>query len=153
MILAPILGTVRLTLVTVSHLIPIAMGYELVPAYIAADPAGQATRGTTADTFAAIALVTKRCRQFSRLGRGRSAVCGGDSYHACAAALARMVGLLVGALAGWLGLISPASWVMSAISSIGFIAFFVFMLRMGIALLRRRSKVEQATQASMPAPN
>jgi hypothetical protein len=64
-----------------------------------------------------------------------------------------MVGLLVGALAGWLGLISPASWVMSAISSIGFIAFFVFMLRMGIALLRRRSKVEQATQASMPAPN
>jgi len=61
-----------------------------------------------------------------------------------------MVGLLVGALAGWLGLISPASRVMSAISSIGFIAFFVSMLSMGIALLRRRSKVEQATQASMP---
>jgi hypothetical protein len=31
MILAPILGAVGLTLVTVSHLIPIAMGYELVP--------------------------------------------------------------------------------------------------------------------------
>jgi hypothetical protein len=45
MILAPILGAVGLTLVTVSHLIPIAMGYELVPAYIAADPAGQATLG------------------------------------------------------------------------------------------------------------
>jgi hypothetical protein len=30
MILAPILGAVGLTLVTVSHLIPIAMGYELV---------------------------------------------------------------------------------------------------------------------------
>jgi hypothetical protein len=43
MILAPILGAVGLTLVTISHLIPIAMGYELVPAYISADPAGQAT--------------------------------------------------------------------------------------------------------------
>jgi hypothetical protein len=29
MILAPVLGAVGLTLVTVSHLIPIAMGYEL----------------------------------------------------------------------------------------------------------------------------
>src|SRR5687768_5980084 len=38
MILAPILGAVGLTLVTVSHLIPIAMGYELVPAYMDADP-------------------------------------------------------------------------------------------------------------------
>jgi hypothetical protein len=58
MILAPILGAVGLTLVTVSHLIPIAMGYELVPAYLAADPAGQTTLAATADTFAAIALVT-----------------------------------------------------------------------------------------------
>ena len=58
MVLAPILGAVGLTLVTVSHLIPIAMGYELVPAYIAADPAGQATLAAIADTFTAIALVT-----------------------------------------------------------------------------------------------
>jgi len=63
------------------------------------------------------------------------------------------LGLLVGALAGWLGLLSPASSVMSAISSIGFIAFSFFRLSMDIALLRRRSKVDQATQASMPAPN
>jgi hypothetical protein len=52
------------------------------------------------------------------------------------------LGLLVGALAGWLGLLSPASSVISTISNIGFIGFFVFMLSMGIALLRRRSKVD-----------
>ena len=46
MILAPILGAVGLTLVTVSHLIPIAMGYELVPAYVDANPAEQATLPT-----------------------------------------------------------------------------------------------------------
>ena len=51
-----ILGVVGLTLVTVSHPIPIAMGYELVLAYIAADPGGLATLAATADTSAAIAL-------------------------------------------------------------------------------------------------
>jgi hypothetical protein len=64
MILAPILGAVGLTLVTVSHLIPIAVGYELVPAHIAADPVGQATLAATADTFAAIALVTTAAGNF-----------------------------------------------------------------------------------------
>ena len=33
MVLAPILGAVGLTLVTISHLTPIAMAYELVPGY------------------------------------------------------------------------------------------------------------------------
>jgi hypothetical protein len=64
MILAPILGAVGLMLVTVSNLIPIAMGYELVPAYLAADLAGQATLAATADTFAAVALVTNAAGNF-----------------------------------------------------------------------------------------
>ena len=52
------------------------------------------------------------------------------------------------ALAGWLGLLSPASSVIASIANIGFIGFFVFMLTMGIALLRRHSKADQATRAS-----
>jgi hypothetical protein len=151
MILAPILGAVGLTLVTISHLIPIAMGYELVPAYVAADPAGQATLAATADTFAAIALVTNAAGNF--LGWGVVV-----PLYAVAIlttrALPRWIGwlgLLVGALAGWLGLLSPASSVIANIASIGFIGFFVFMLSMGVALLRRRSKVDGVTQASAPA--
>jgi hypothetical protein len=145
MILAPILGAVGLTLVTISHLIPIAMGYELVPAYLAADPAGHATLAATADTLAAIALVTNAAGNF--LGFGVVV-----PLYAVAIlttrALPRWIGwlgLLVGALAGWLGLLSPASSVISSISNIG---FFVFMLSMGIALLRRRSKVDELNQAS-----
>jgi hypothetical protein len=148
MILAPILGAVGLTLVTVSHLIPIAMAYELVPAYLAAAPAAQAVLAATADTLAAIALVTNAAGNF--LGWGVVV-----PLYAVAIlttrALPRWIGwlgLLVGALAGWLGLLSPASSVISSISSIGFIGFFVFMLSMGIALLRRRPKVSGATQAS-----
>ena len=153
-ILAPILGAVGLTLVTVSHPIPIAMGYELVPAYMAADPAGQATLAATADTFAAIALVTNAAGN-NFLGFGVVV-----PLYAVAIlttrALPRWIGwlgLLVGALAGWLGLLSPASSVISTISNIGFIGFFVFMLSMGIALLRRRSKVDRATQPSAQAPS
>jgi ABC-type uncharacterized transport system permease subunit len=63
------------------------------------------------------------------------------------------LGLLVGALAGWLGLFSPASSVISSIANIGFIGFFVFMLTMGIALLRRRSKIDEATQTSAQTPS
>jgi hypothetical protein len=153
MILAPILGAVGLTLVTVSHLIPIAMGYELVPAYLAADPAGQATLAATADTFAAIALVTNAAGNF--LGFGVVV-----PLYALAIlttrALPRWIGwlgLLVGALAGWLGLLSPASSVISTISNIGFIGFFVFMLSMGIALLRRRMRGDGVTQVSAQTPS
>jgi hypothetical protein len=148
MILAPILGAVGFTLVTVSHLIPIAMAYELVPAFINADPAGQANLAATADTFAATALVTNAAGNF--LGFGVVV-----PLYAVAIlstrALPRWIGwlgLLVGVLAGWLGLLSPASSVISAISNIGFIGFFVFMLSMGIALLRRRSRVDDVAQGS-----
>ena len=115
-----ILGAVGLTLVTISHLIPIAMGYELVPAYIAADPAGQATLAATADTFAAIALVTNAAGNF--LGFGVVVPLYAVAIHTTGA-LPRWIGwlgLLVGALAGWLGLLSPASSIISGISSIGF---------------------------------
>jgi hypothetical protein len=149
MILAPILGAVGLTLVTISHLIPIAVAYELVPAYTAADPAGQAALGETADAFAASALVTNAAGNF--LGWGVVV-----PLYAVAIlttrALPRWIGwlgLVVGLLAGWLGLLSPASSVISAISSIGFIGFFVFMLSMGIALLRRRAE-SSMTEPSAP---
>ena len=150
MILAPILGAVGLTLVTVSHLIPIAMAYELVPAYINADPAGQAALAATADTLAATALVTNAAGNF--LGWGIVI-----PLFAVAIlntrALPRWIGwlgLLVGVIAGWLGLLSPASSVISSIANIGFIGFFVFMLSMGIALLRRRTRVDGEPQTATP---
>jgi hypothetical protein len=149
MVLAPILGAVGLTLVTVSHLIPIAMAYELVPAYMEADPARQAALAGTADTFAATALVTNSAGNF--LGWGVAV-----PMYAVAIlttrALPRWIGwlgLVVGLLGGWLGQLGWASEVISGISSLGFISFFVFMLSMGIALLRGRTHVTRSTPASM----
>ncbi len=151
MILAPVLAVVGLTLVTVSHLIPIAMGYELVPAYAAADAAGKATLAATADTLASIALVTNSAGNF--LGWGIVL----PMYSVAiltTRALPRWIGwlgLLVGLLAGWLGMLSPVSDVFGGISTIGFLGFFVFMLSMGIALLIRRRRAELGGVRGMPA--
>jgi hypothetical protein len=147
-VLAPVLGTVGLTLVTVSHLVPIAMAYELVPAYADADPAGKAALAATFDTFAATALVINSAGNF--LGWGVAV-----PMFAVAILRTRAVprwigwlGLVVGVLAGWLGLLSPTSGVIEGISSIGFFGFFVFMLSMGVAILRRRPDTVEARTAA-----
>ena len=41
LIIAPIAGAVGMTLVTISHAVPIAMAYELVPAYVDANASTQ----------------------------------------------------------------------------------------------------------------
>lgn len=138
MVLAPILGTVGLTLVTVSHLLPISMAYALVPAYLDADQVSQATLATTFDTFAAIALVTNSTGNF--LGWGVAVPMFGVAILTTRA-LPRWIGWLgiaVGVLAGWLGLLSTLSSVLEGISTIGFLGFFVFMASMGTAILHRR---------------
>ncbi|MEO5710415.1 MAG: DUF4386 family protein [Nocardioidaceae bacterium] len=149
MVVAPILGAVGLTLVTVSHLAPISMAYQLVPAYAAADPAAQATLAATFDTFAAMALETNAAGNF--LGWG-------DAVPMFGAAIIRTralprwigwLGLVTGVLAGWLGLLSPVSDVMEGISGLGFIGFFVFMLSMGVVILRLPRKVEARTPAAL----
>ena len=123
---------------TVSHLVPISLAYELVPSYAAAEPAAQATLAATFDTFAATALVTNSAGNF--LGWGVAV-----PMFAVAILKTRLLprwigwlGILVGVLAGWLGLLDPVSEVFEGISTIGFLGFFVFMVSIGVAILRRK---------------
>jgi hypothetical protein len=139
LILAPVLGVAGMTLVQVSHLIPIGMAYELAPAFVGAG-AEQRTLGALSDTMAAISLVIN--------ASGDALVWGvAVPLYAWAIlttqALPRWVGwlgLAVAVLAGWVGLLAPASNIADNLSSVGFIAFFVFMLSMGITILRRRGR-------------
>lgn len=143
LIVAPILGLVGMTLVQVSHLIPIGMAYEMAPAYLA-DGADQTTLAATADTFAAISLVTNAA--------GNAVVWGVSvPLYAWAVLSTRTLprwigwsGMVVAVFGGWLGLLSPAFTFAEGLSSIGFLTFFIFMSSMGIAVLRldRRQRHE-----------
>ena len=133
MLIAPVAGAVGLTLVTISHAMPIAIAQELAPAYTAEDAA-------TFDTLASTCLLLNYF---------------GDVFNWAVAtplyaiailktgALPRWVGyvgLVAAVFAGWLGMFGPLSSAIEGISAIGFFAFFVFLASMGVTILRRRGE-------------
>ena len=136
MVLVPVLGAVGLTRVTLSHLIPIAMSYELVPDYAEAGPAAQASLATTADTLASIALVTNSAGNFLGWGVATPLVAIAILQTRLLPRWIGWLGLAVGLLAGWVGMLSPVVEPFEVISTLGFLGFFVFVLAMGVAMLR-----------------
>jgi hypothetical protein len=149
LIVAPIAGAVGMVLVTISHVVPIAMAYELAPAYADAQGAAQESIGATFDTLASASLLTNYVG--NALGWGVAV-----PLYAFAilrtSVLPRWIGwlgLVVAVFAGWLGLLGPASSVIEGLSAIGFIGFFVFMASMGVAILLRG---EAPSAVAPPAP-
>ena len=136
MIIAPIAGAVGLTLVTASHVIPIAIAQELAPSYTPQDAA-------VFDTLASSCLLLN---YFGNVFNWAVAT----PLYAVAilttGALPRWLGylgLIAAVFAGWLGLFAPLSGVLEGLTTIGFLAFFVFLLGMGITILRRRADSRQ----------
>ena len=141
LILAPILGVTGLVMVTISHLIPIALAYEFVPGYVAADASQQGSLAVTFDTFANLALILNYTG--NALGWAVALPLYGVAILKTRA-VPRWLGWLAlgaAAIAGWLGLLSPASSVIEGITVIGFLGFFVFLIGMGIAVLLRQRPV------------
>ena len=141
MIVAPIVGAVGMTLVTISHVLPIAMAYELAPGYTDATGVTQDALAITTDTLASASLLTNYVGD---------ALSWGVAVPLYAVAILKTqvlprwigwLGLVVAVFGGWLGLLGPASEILESISSIGFIGFFVFIGSMGIAILRRRQQL------------
>jgi hypothetical protein len=140
LILAPIVGITGLTLVQLSHLIPIAMAYELAPAYADANAATQASLAVTADTLASICLVTNYAGNFLGWSVAIPMIAYAILKTSVVPRWIGWLGMVVAVFAGWLGLLGPAWSVAEGVSAIGFLAFFLFMLSMGIALLRLRPR-------------
>ena len=147
--LAPLLGAVGLTLVTISHLLPIAMAHELVPDFVDAGVAGKASISTTFDLLATSSLFLNTAGN----ALGWAVVI---PLLGVAILKTRVVGhwigwlaLFVGLTGGWIGLFSAVWSPLEAASFPGFIGFFVFMASMGVSLLRRsREDVPAAVTAS-----
>jgi hypothetical protein len=144
LILAPVLAVVGMVFVTISHAVPIALSYEFVPGYVDATGAAREALQVSFDTWAVTCLV------FNYVG---DALLWGVVVPAYAwASLATRavprwigwVGIVTGVVAGWLGLFAPASSVIDGLTFIGFVAFFVWMTAMGVALLRRPRAADKA---------
>jgi hypothetical protein len=144
-ILAPILGVFGLVIVTISHVIPLAVAYELVPGYVDAEPTVRASLEVTFQTLASLSLLLNYVG--NALGFGVAVPLFAVAILKTGA-LPRWIGwlgLVVAFFAGWLGLLGPASDVVEGISVIGFIGFFVFMVAMGVAVLRRERRAASAS--------
>jgi hypothetical protein len=151
LVLGPVLTVVGFALVELSHILPIAIAQELAPRYLAADGAARESIEATSQTLAALSLATNYA---------------GDvliwavvvPLYAVAILRTRVVarwigwlGLVAGVFAGWLGILSPLSSTIEGITTIGFFAFFLFVLSFGIALLRRPASAEAAGAPVLPA--
>ena len=141
LLLAPILGVFGLTLVTISHLLPIAMAYELVPDFRDAD-------ANTFDTLASLALV---------LNYTGDVVLWGVVVPMYALAVLKTG--LVRRWIGWLALgvwvfagigdaLSPLSGAIEGLTFIGFVGFFVWMSAMGVSLLRANEPMPHTAAAA-----
>lgn len=139
-VLAPIAAVIGMTLVTISHVLPVAMAYELAPGYAAATASTQASLDVTADTLASLALLTNYVGNALGWGLAVPIYAWAVLKTGVVARWIGWVGIVTAVFAGWLGLLGPAWSVLEGLSSVGFVGFFVFLASMGVALLRRRQE-------------
>jgi hypothetical protein len=130
-LLGCVLGIFGLVFVTISHAIPIAMAEELVPDF------GPRLH-STGDLVTAIALTMNYIGDVLLWGVA-------VPLFAVSVLATRMLprwigwlGVFVAVFAGWIGALGLAWKTFEDVSSIGFLAFFVWMPAMGIAMLRMR---------------
>ena len=144
LVIAPIAAVVGLTLVTISHVVPVAMAYELAPGYSDADE-------TIRETLASLSLLTNYVG--NALGWGVAVPLYGIAILKTSV-VPRWIGwlgLIVAVFAGWLGLLAPAWSALEALSAIGFVGFFVFLASVGIALLLRGRRASVPEAPTVPA--
>jgi len=145
MVIAPVAAAVGWTLVTISHVIPVAMAYELAPGYSEATGATQDALAVTTDTFASVSLLTNYVGNALGFGVTVPLFAWAILRTGAVPKWIGWVGVVTAVFGGWLGLLGPAASVIEGISTIGFLAFFVFMVSMGVAVLRRERRAGAVT--------
>jgi hypothetical protein len=138
MIFAPALAIAGLTLVTISHFVPITIAQEVTPAFVAGGPAVKAAAHLDAQNLTSVSHLANYFGDVLLWGVV-------TPLYAFAMLRTRLlprwiawVGIVAAVFAGWLGIVSPLSSVIDGLTFPGFIAFFVFLAGTGVVLLRRK---------------
>lgn len=142
MVFAPALAIAGLTLVTISHFLPITIAQEVTPAFVDGAPAAKAAARLDARTLTSVAHLAN---YFGDLLLWAVVT----PLYALAILRTKVlprwigwVGLVAAVFAGWLGILSPLSGVIDGLTFLGFIAFFVFLAAAGVGLLRGKGLPE-----------
>lgn len=137
LVVAPVLAAVAMTLVTISHLVPVALAGHLTSDFASADGAEKASLGSTIKTFADFSQVLNLTGDELLWGVV-------VPLYAFAILRTRLVprwigwlGFVTALFGGWLGLLGVLVPALD-VSGIGFLAFFVWMASLGVSLLRGR---------------
>jgi hypothetical protein len=140
LIFAPALAIAGLTLVTISHFVPITIAQEVAPTFVNGGPAIKPAALADARTLTSVAHLAN---YFGDLLLW-SVVTPLYAYAILKTSLLPRwigwVGMVAAVFAGWLGLFSPLSSVIDGLTFPGFLAFFVFLAAVGVAVLRQKEK-------------
>src|SRR4051812_14835963 len=147
-ILGPILIIPAFTIVQISHLIPLGLAYEFVPAYVKADAAQQATLAVEFHTWTSVALVLNYAGDVLIWGVVVPLYAWAALKTGAVARWIGWLGVFVAVFAGWLGLFAPLSGVIDGLPFFGFAGFFVWIAARGVSLLRRHGRADEP----VPAP-
>jgi Domain of unknown function (DUF4386) len=138
LVFAPALAIAGLTLVTISHFVPITIAQETAPVFVSGGPAVKAAALVDAKTLTSVAHLANYFGDMLLW----SVV---TPLYAYAILKTRLlprwigwVGMVAAVFAGWLGIFSPLSSLIDGLTFLGFVAFFVFLAAVGVAVLRQK---------------
>jgi hypothetical protein len=138
-VVAPVAGAVGLGLVTISHATPIALAVQFAPDFAEADAATKVSLATEFDTWAQFCLLMNYFGDVLVWGVTVPIFAFAILTTRVVPRWIGWVGLVSAVFAGWLGIFAPISDLIEGITTIGFFAFFIFLLAFGVALLRRHA--------------
>ena len=130
-----ITGTV---FVMTQSFIELAIAFELVPAYVDAAEATRPSLEVMGNTFHVMGVLSLVVGNVLSFGVGVALFALATIRTSAIPTWIGWFGLLVAVLGGWLGLLAPITGVFQIVSTVGSVAFAVWMVLMGVAMLRSR---------------
>jgi hypothetical protein len=132
----PYLAVVSMTLVTISHLMPVSIGQHLVPAYLDPGGGGQAAVSASVRTWVAFDNDLNLVGDLTLWGVVVPMVAFASLATRAVPRWIGWLGLVVGVLGGWVGFLGTVVPAVEGVAGLAFLGFFIWMTAMGVALLR-----------------
>ncbi len=145
--LAPVLAVVAMTLVTVSHVVALEVATNFVPAYVAANDSVRSSLAVSLQTWAGVSLGLNLTGDIVLWGVVVPMYAVATLRSHVVAHWIGWLGLFTAMFGGWLGFVGVFVKPLEGFTFLGFVAFFVWIASMGVAMLRSPVHRERSPSA------